>query len=273
MPQKKKAQVDKMLEVFKQVQINIPLLDAIQQVPSYAKFLKDLCTFKKNTNVPKKTFLVEQASSIISYRTPVKYKDPRTPTISIKMGEHHFEKALLDLGASVNLLPYIVYETLGLGELKPTKMTLSFADRSIKIPRGVVENVLIKVGEFIFPVDFVVLDTQHVLNSSTQIPIILDRPFLATSDAVIRCRSGQLNLSFGNMTMDLNVFNLDKPSSDEGENEVKYVQEVNNVTTPRDSDPIVLRAWPPDLSLDMSLEDFEEEFGPVDEDHTVEVQL
>ena len=87
-------------------------------------------------------------------------------------------KALLDLGASVNLLPYSVYKQLGLGELKPTSITLQLADRSVKIPRGIVEDVLIKVDKFYFPVDFIVLDTQPVENAHAQIPIIL---FLATA--------------------------------------------------------------------------------------------
>jgi len=74
------------------------------------------------------------------------------------------DKALLDLGASVNLLPYSVYKQLGVGELKPTRITLQLADRSVKIPKSEVEDVLIKVGEFIFPVDFVILETTPVEN-------------------------------------------------------------------------------------------------------------
>jgi len=110
------------------VQINIPFLDAIQQVPSYAKFLKDLVTVKRKTNVPKKVCLTEQVSSILQCRLPIKYKDPGCPTISCTIGISHIEKALLDPGASVNLLPYSVYLQLGLGELKPTSMTLQLAD-------------------------------------------------------------------------------------------------------------------------------------------------
>jgi len=112
------------LEVFKQVKINIPLLDAIKQIPSYAKFLKDLCTIKRKLNVQKKAFLTEQVSAIIQHNTPPKYKDPGCPTISCIIGNFWIEQALLDLGASVNLLPYSVYEQLGLGELKPTTITL-----------------------------------------------------------------------------------------------------------------------------------------------------
>ena len=91
------------------MQINIPFLDAIQQVPTYAKFLKDLVTMKRMTNVPKKAFLTEQVSSIIQNKYLVKCKDPRPPTISCRIGDRLIERALLDLGASVNLMPYSVY--------------------------------------------------------------------------------------------------------------------------------------------------------------------
>ena len=93
-----------MLEVMRQVKVIIPLLDMIKQVPTYAKILKDLCTVKRGLNVDKKAYLTEQASAIIQCKTPVKYKDPGCPTISINIGGTCVEKALLDLGASVNLL-------------------------------------------------------------------------------------------------------------------------------------------------------------------------
>ena len=120
---KKGTSLEEMMEVFKQVKINLPLLDAIRQVPSYAKFLKDLCTQKRKsrTHVPKKVFLTEQVSSILQHNTPPKFKDPGAPTISCVLGNNFIDRALLDLGASVNLLPYSVYEKLGLGELKPTR--------------------------------------------------------------------------------------------------------------------------------------------------------
>ena len=120
------------------------------------------------------------------------------------------EKALLDLGASVNLLPYSVYKQQGLGELKPTSITLSLADRSIKIPKGIVEDVLIQVDKFYYPVDFVVLDTEPVVVGTNYVPIILGRPFLATSNAIINCQNGVMQLTFGNMTLELNIFHLSK---------------------------------------------------------------
>ena len=199
-----------MLEVLRQVKVNIPLLVIIKQVPTYAKFLKDLCTVKKGLNVNKKAFLTEQVSAIIECKTPVNYKDPGCPTISVNIGGISVEKALLDLGASVNLFPYSMYKQLGLGELKPTSITLSLADRSIKIPKGTLEDVLIQVERFYYPVDFVMLDTEPVAVGANHVPIILGRPFLATSNAIINCRNGVMQLTFGNMTLELNIFHLGK---------------------------------------------------------------
>ncbi|RVW15309.1 Retrovirus-related Pol polyprotein from transposon 297 [Vitis vinifera] len=160
------------LEVLRQVKVNIPLLDMIKQVPTYAKFLKDLCTIKRGLTVNKKVFLTEQVSAILQCKSPLKYKDPGSPTISVMIGGKVVEKALLDLGPSVNLLPYSVYKQLGLGELKPTAITLSLADRSVKIPRG----------------------------------------------------NGLMQLTFSNMTLDLNIFYMSKkqttPEEEEGPEEL-----------------------------------------------------
>ena len=175
--------------------MNIPLLDMIKEVPTYAKFLKDLCTIKKGLGINKKAFLTEQVSSIIRCKTLLKYKDPRSPTISVNIGGACIDKALLDLGASDNLLPYSMYKQLGLGELKSTNITISLADRSMKIPKGIVEDVLVKVDNFYYPVDFVALDTEPMAESTHQVPIILRRPFFATTNAIINCRNGVMQLT------------------------------------------------------------------------------
>jgi len=117
--------MEKILEIFNQVKLNVPLLDAIQQVPTYAKFLKDSHTKKRKTNVPKKVFLTTNISELLSGPIPVKYKDPGCPTISCTIGQIEISRALLDMGASINLLPLSVYQQLGLGELSPTRVTLS----------------------------------------------------------------------------------------------------------------------------------------------------
>ncbi|RVW23115.1 Retrovirus-related Pol polyprotein from transposon opus [Vitis vinifera] len=221
------------LEVLRQVKVNIPLLDMIKQVPTYAKFLKDLCTVKRGLHVTKNAFLTEQVSAIIQSKSPVKYKDPGCPTISVNIGGTHVEKALLDLGASVNLLPYSVYKQLGLGGLKPTAITLSLADRSVKIPRA------------------------------NYVPIILGRPFLATSNAIINCRNGVMQLTFGNMTLELNIFHLCKrhlhPEEEEGLEEPSCLlggdgkrsyhcsKEDSQEATVEDPPKLVLKPLPVDL--------------------------
>ena len=214
---KKASKQEGILEVLRQVKVNIPLLDMIKQVPTYAKFLKDLCIVKKGLGINKKAFLTEQVSSIIQCKTLLKYKDPGSPTISVNIGGTRIDKALLDLGASVNLLPYSVYKKLGSWEWRPTNITLSLADRSGKIPKGIVEDVLVKVDNFSYPVDFVVLDTKPMEESTHQVPIILGRPFLATANAIVNCWNGVMQLTFGNMTLELNIFHLsnrDKPAED-----------------------------------------------------------
>ena len=101
-----------------------------------------------------------------------------------------------------------MYKQLGLGELKPTNITLSLADRSVKIPKGIVEDVLVKVDKFYYPLDFVVLDTEPMESRPNHVPIILGRPFLATTNAIINFRNGVMQLTFGNMTLELNIFHL-----------------------------------------------------------------
>ena len=218
---KKATQQAGILEVLRQVKVNIPLLDLINKVPAYAKILKDLRTIKKGLGIENKAFLTEHVSAIIQSKYPVKYKDPGSPTIPVNIGGNCIDKSLLDLGASVNLMPYSVYLQLGLGELKPTTITLSLADRSVNIPKGIVEDVLVKIDKFYYLVDFVVLDTEPSSNEPNHVPIILGRPFLATANAIINCRNGIMQLTFGNMTLELNIFHLNnKPNLLETENPI-----------------------------------------------------
>ena len=198
---KKAINQAEILEVLRQVKVNIPLLDMIKQVTTYAEFLKDLCTVKKGLSIDKKAFLTKQVSAIIQCKTPVKYKDPGCPTIPVNIGGICVEKALLDLGESVNLLPYSMYRQLGLGEQKPTSITLSLVDRLIKIPKGTVEDVLIQVEKFYYLVDFVVLDIEPAAAGANYVPIILGRPLFATSNPIINCKNGVMQLTSGNMTL------------------------------------------------------------------------
>ena len=151
----------------------------------------------------------------------VEIQRSRISTISVNIGGTRIDKALFDLGASVNLLPYSMYKQLGLGELKPTNITLSLVDRSVKIPKGIVEDVLVKVDNLYYPIDFVVLDTEPMAESTHQVPIILGRQFFATANAIIHCRDGVMQLTFDNMTLELNIFHLSNKDMQVGDKEHK----------------------------------------------------
>jgi len=118
--------------------------------------------------------------------------------------------SLLDLRANVNLTPFIEYARLGLSELKPTKMVIQLVARSTRLPRDIVEDVLSRVGEFIYPVDFVVIESEKVANIASQVPMIPGHPLLANTNALINSRNDMMRLSFSNMTLELNIFNLQK---------------------------------------------------------------
>lgn len=148
---------------------------------------------------------------------PLKFKDPGSPTISCVIATQLLNKTLLDLGASVNILSYSIYKQLGLGQLHPTSIVLQLDDRSMKMRRGITEDVLIQIDKFYYDVDFIVIDTQPVQDSTKHIPIILGRPFLATAYAHISCRTENMQLSFGNMTIKLNIFNAPKQAQEDDE--------------------------------------------------------
>ena len=169
-----------------------------------------MCTKKRKINVPKKVFLATNISDLLSSLIPVKYKNPGCPTISCTIGQAEISRALHNLGASINLLPFSVYQQLGLGNLTPTRVTSQLADRSVKVLKKEINDVLIQVVELIYPVEFIVLKTQHVSNPRAQTPVILGRPFLATANAIINCRNESMRLTFGDMTSEVNIFNLGK---------------------------------------------------------------
>ncbi|KAL5539173.1 hypothetical protein UlMin_044786 [Ulmus minor] len=145
-------------------------------MPKYAKFLKEVLSNKRRLEGNEKVMLTEECSAILQRKLPQKLKDPGSFTIPCTIGDFEFDKVLCDLGASINLMPLSIFRKLGLGEVKPTTVTLQLADRSIKHPRGIIEDVLVKVDKFIFPADFIVLDMEE----DREVPLILGRPFLAT---------------------------------------------------------------------------------------------
>ena len=180
----------------------MPFIEALAQMPSYVKFLKEIITKRRRLEDFEMVALSEECSAIIQNKLPPKLKDPGSFSIPCTIGNSEFGKSLCDLGASINLMPYSIFKKLGLGELREANVTLQLADRSFKHPLGVVEDVLVKVGKFYFPVDFVVLEMEEDM----EIPLILGRPFLATGGALIDVQDGKLTLRVGNEKEVFNVF-------------------------------------------------------------------
>ena len=169
------------MEVFKKLHINIPFVDALEQMPSYVKFMKYILSMKRRLSEFETVNLTEECIAILQRKLLQKLKDPSSFTITYKIGNSIFKRALCDLGASINLMPLSSFRRLGLGEARPTTVTLQLVDRSLKHPRGVIEGVLVKVDKFIFLTDSIVLD----MDEDKEIPIILGRSFLATGRAMI----------------------------------------------------------------------------------------
>ena len=128
-------QFTKFMEVFKKLHINIPFADALEQVPSYVKFMKDVLSQKRRLADFETVNLTEECSAILHRKLPQKLKDPGSFTIPCTIENAIFERALCDLGASINLMPLSIFKRLGLGKARPTTVTLQLADRSLKHPR------------------------------------------------------------------------------------------------------------------------------------------
>ena len=186
-------QFTKFMEVFKKLHINILFADALEQMPSYVKFMKDILSHKRRLADFETVNLTEECSAILQRKLPQKLKDPGSFTIPCTIGNAIFERALM---------PFSIFKRLGLGEARPTTGTLQLVDRSLKHPRGVIEDVLVKVDKFIFPADFIVLDMEE----DKEISIILGRPFLATSRAMIHVHRGELKLRVQEDEVKVNVF-------------------------------------------------------------------
>ncbi|XP_058784530.1 uncharacterized protein LOC131659340 [Vicia villosa] len=192
----------------------MPFSEALEQMPIYAKFMKDIISKKRTTDTDS-VILTETCSAILQgMKIPVKKPDRGSVTILCTIGDRSFKRALIDLGASVSLMPLSIYRKLGIEGVQDTRMTLQFADHSVKKPFGIVEDVLVKVDKFVFPVDFVILE----MPEDEEIPLILGRPFLETSRCMIDIENGTMTLKVYDEELKINVRNTMKHKEDIGTN-------------------------------------------------------
>nr|GEZ27294.1 hypothetical protein [Tanacetum cinerariifolium] len=145
----------------------------------------------------------ERFSAVLLNKLPSKEKDSGSSTIPCDIGQLHISNALVNLRASISLMPYTMYEKLGLGEPKATRTSLEITDRSIHYPRGIIKKMLIKVDKFFLLIDFVILD----MPEDSRVPIILGRSFLATARAMINMFNKKIMLRVGDNEV---IFDMDQ---------------------------------------------------------------
>ncbi|XP_070032849.1 uncharacterized protein [Nicotiana tomentosiformis] len=181
--------------------VNIPLIDALREMSGYAKMMNDLMSRKFDFQDLATVTLTQTCSDVVTRPITEKLSDPGSFIIPCTIGSYAFAKALCDLGANINLMPFAIYKRLGIGRARPTSMLLQLAERTLKRPSGILDDVLVQVEKFVFPVDFVILDCRV----DEEIPIILERPLFATERALIDCEIGELKMSLNDEEITFNV--------------------------------------------------------------------
>nr|XP_016503112.1 PREDICTED: uncharacterized protein LOC107821205 [Nicotiana tabacum] len=166
--QKKEDQYKKFMEMLCQIQLNIPLMDALREMPGYAKMMKDLMSWKFDFQDLSTVTLMQTCSAVVTKPIAQKMSGPGSFTIPCTIGSYAFAKALCDLGASINLMSLAVYTKLGIGRARLTLMLLQMADRVVKRPTGILDDVLVQVRKFVFPADFVILDCQQSMRRPSE---------------------------------------------------------------------------------------------------------
>ncbi|XP_012465553.2 uncharacterized protein LOC105784265 [Gossypium raimondii] len=204
---KKEKEEKEILETFRKVEVNIPLLDAIKQIPCYAKFLKELCTSKSRLIGNERVNVGENVSAVLQKKVPPKYKDQGMFAISYEIGNVGIKKAMCDLGASINVMSYPIYNLINAGPLKKTGLIIQLAKKSVVYPEGLLEDVLVKVNELVFPADFYIINMEDD-NSTNLSDILLGRPFLSIGSAKIEVRSGTLTMEFDGEIVKFNVYEV-----------------------------------------------------------------
>ncbi|XP_012438713.1 uncharacterized protein LOC105764610 [Gossypium raimondii] len=202
---KKEKEEKEILETFRKVEVNIPLLDVIKQISRYAKFLKELCTSKRRLLGNERVNVGENVSAVLQKKVPPKYKDQGMFAISCEIGNVGIKKAMCDLGASINVMPYPIYKLINAGPLKKTRAIIQLADRSVVYPEGLLEDILVKVNELVSPTDFYIINMEDD-NTTNSCDILLERPFLSTASTKIDVRSGTLTMEFDGKTVKFNVY-------------------------------------------------------------------
>ncbi|XP_016185531.1 uncharacterized protein LOC107627192 [Arachis ipaensis] len=205
-------QLDQFLVVLRKLQVNISFAEVLEKNLPFMACLKSMIADKKALKGDEMVILTKECSALVQKKLPPRMLDPGSFLIPCTIGTMTFEKALCDLGSSINLMPLSVMRKLGIQEVQPTRISLEMADMSPKRAYGVVKNVLVKVEDLYLPANFMILDTGEDRNDT----IILGRPFLATAKAFIDVEKGELFLRLHEDHILFKIHNPHSPSNKEG---------------------------------------------------------
>ncbi|XP_071688433.1 uncharacterized protein [Rutidosis leptorrhynchoides] len=211
------AQYQKFQDMMQNVSVNLPITDVLKGMPNYGCFIKELISQKGKYHEETSFFIEEECNKILASRPriPKKLGNPGKFVFPCKFGESEVFNALADLGASINLMPHSLYERLGLGPLKPTRICIRLANHSFDTAIGIAKDILVSIDSLVFPVDFVIMEMKEDL----QVPLILGRPFLATADTIILVQRNQLNIGVGEERVTINIREAMKQPSNTDDDE------------------------------------------------------
>nr|GEU53874.1 reverse transcriptase domain-containing protein [Tanacetum cinerariifolium] len=205
----KATKMEKFFQIFQDLHFDISFADALLLMLKFASTIKSLLINKDKLFELAKKPLNENCSAMLLKKLPEKLRDHGKFLIPCDFPRMDVCHALADLGASINLMPLSIWKNLSLHELTPTQMTLELADRSITHPKGVIEDVFIKVGKFHFPTDFVVVD----FNVDPRVPLILGRSFLRIGRALIDVYGEEITLWVNDEAVTFNLNQTTRYSS------------------------------------------------------------
>ncbi|XP_070029883.1 uncharacterized protein [Nicotiana sylvestris] len=203
--EKLEKQFERFPDMLRQVNVNFPFAEILSQITSSAKFLKEILTKKMKIEETSVVKLIEHCSAFLHNKLPQKYGYPGSFTIPCSLGTLNFDKSLCDVSASINLMPLSIYKKLDneIGEIRSAHISLQLTDKTSIIPEGIVEDFVVWVDKFVFPVEFIVMKMEE----KKEVPLILGRQFLATGRAILNIHDRKIILSVGEetVTFEMNV--------------------------------------------------------------------
>ncbi|XP_057808581.1 uncharacterized protein LOC131023056 [Salvia miltiorrhiza] len=207
--------------------VNLPLLDVIRNVQAYVKFFKELTSKKRKFVDNEKILVSEVANSIMQQPLSPKQRDPCSFVTNIALRNGKEASGMLDLGVEINLMSYSIFKQLELGNLKPTRMCLQLADRSVRYPRGVVEDILVRVDGLIVLMDFVVLEIGEVHENDKEHTLLLGRPLMTTTNMLIDVKNRTIKMTVLGEPVSFSVHHSRVMPSSTFTNECSYIDAID----------------------------------------------